>query len=776
MAVGSNPEQSQLANRSAAEICLLGLCIAVYWAWKVQELTRPMYFMVGVVVAAYLAPYLSRAASILLLDSKPTSAGDSKAGSKWPWVGLAGVTVVVAFLEFRQPYYFTQDDNLAQFLPGILQGCRSLAKGVFPTWNPYQFLGSPTTTVGTYALTYPPTWASYWFAKSVLHREYATVDVFSVLHLLVAYGVIYWTARRECIRPMLATLAALCCVLSGYALIVGRSWYYMSPVFVWVPLLMICLQAARQGPLGWKGILSCGLVIGAFAHSGNVQMWAYALLFFLFAVVLMLGAGVVPWRSVISLGAGVLLGLALAAPLLVPQFLATQNVERIMIDAGIGGGVPTLLVPVTVVQTWHPLGWGSIDKQYVGQMYYSGTIFCLIGVFLLLGLFLIRWNRKATADNVWFLCALLAFILALGDAGPLWRLLLHAPGFNKFRSPFKFLQFFDIFIAVAGACAWERILHYRRSGLRFEALLAVGVGCLLTYHCWLALPSFYTYGIRPYPQLPSAVLARLQPGDKREYPKILAIGPPRSTEPDYFNSLQHQWPSVYGVFSAGGYDPLVSKDRLYMSIAHELYFDPAVALREYGVQYVVVYDERYAAGRLCALNPRMYWLGWLRRAAAPVYESAKTTLWKLPDPRPMAWADASPMEPLPVAFDGAGADLNTASLPAGGWITLNMIRRPEISARTGNKRLPVTGDAWNRIRVQVPPGTAQVRVNFAPPWGIGFAVAGLLGLLAAVLGWVYQRYEGSAQGQNRARIYSGYEVIGDHAPTSGKSLSPVGRP
>jgi hypothetical protein len=668
--------------------------------------------------------------AMVLLDSPLQPQISAASRLWWPIAGLAGMVGALIFLEVRQPYYFSQDDNLSQFLPTMLQALRSWAAGVFPTWNPYQLLGSPTTSVGTYSLTYPPTWFSYWFATHVLGNEYATIEVFAFLHLLAAYAIIYWVVRREGCRPSLATLAALCCVLSGYALIVGRSWYYIIPVFVWAPLLLICFQQLRRKPVTWKWTLGCGLVVGAFAHAGNVQMWAYTILLLAFAWAVLLWTRVIPLRSLWPLSAALLLGLALAAPLLVPQVLATRNVDRARMDNGAAGNLPTLFVPVTVVHTESPFASGTFYKEYTGQLAYSGTIFCLSGAALLLLLILLRWQRPVLAQNVWFLCALLSLLFALGNVGLIWILLSRVPGFDRFRLPFKFLELFNIFMAVAGAIVWERLLRRWRLGTRGELGIAMAVAALLGYHCALALPSFCSFGFKPYPPLDPGVAQHAKASSTRGIVKILPLGPFRSTDADFMQSLKMQLPSLFGVFSVDGYDPLVSEDPTSLRIRNSL-ADPtmkleqAAWLHEYGVGYVLTYDEP--------------WPKWLDVASTPVYRSEHLTLWQLAPPRPMAWADLDESHPLPVTFDGAGADLDTSSLKEPDWVTLNMFRRPEIVARNAGHELSVASDSWHRIRIQVPAGTIHVRVSFLPAWNLGFVAAGVLLLAALLAGWIHYR-------------------------------------
>src|SRR5262249_26975847 len=117
---------------------------------------------------------------------RPAGGGERR-GWAWFVAGFAVLALVGVVLELRQPHYFNQDDNFAQFGPGIIYGCRALAGGVFPSWNPQQMLGAPLAELGVYSLTYPPTYLSYFLATYVLRDEWAFMDVFCCLHLAAGY-------------------------------------------------------------------------------------------------------------------------------------------------------------------------------------------------------------------------------------------------------------------------------------------------------------------------------------------------------------------------------------------------------------------------------------------------------------------------------------------------------------------------------------------------------------------------------------------------------------
>ena len=693
-----------------------------------------------------------------LLTGEPPHVRESLTTHLYLWAGCICVAFAFAYLEIRQPFYFTQDDSLSQSLPMILQGVHSLAVGVFPTWNPYQYMGSPTTTVGDYALTYPPTYLSYWISKHLLRNEYFTVDVFCIFHLMAGYLITFWAIRREHCRPAVAMLGGLCCALSGYALIVGRSWFHMTPVFVWTPLLIGLLRSAIRSIPNWKWIGAFGLALGFFFHAGNAQMWAYCLLLLAIAVMVLITKRAIPPKTVVAIASATALGIAVSAPLLIPELFAIRGINRTMLIGGILEGLPTLFFPVSVIHTVHPLGWGGSYGNVLGEMYYSGTLFCVIGLLLLIGLIAFEWNSEVVKNNIWFLCALLALILALGREGFLWMILWKLPGFSKFRTAFKFLGLFNIFMAIAGAVALERLLRRWRWRTREDIVLCMLTIGLLAYHCNLSRGAFWVHGFRPYPRLDPNIRRLLQPRDNRDYPKLVSITIWRSESPGWFDSMYQQWPTLFGFFSLSGYEPLVEGVPEYQRM-YSLTSDPD-AFRHFGVKYFIVdrslpelWDPEHGASRLFKNGPQTLQL-------SVAYHSSEVTVFELPNPEPMAFEEFRSDRPLPVTFDGAGATISTSEAK-GKTIILNMLRRPEIRARADGQAVSVDSDRWYRIRIHLGENAKQVRIDFHPEWRLGFLSAFLGICVSVVLGMVSQ--------------YQPSKRKGEHGDTEnlGKTLEPL---
>lgn len=699
-------------------------------------LDRLFVGLVGVAIVLayrilYERPESARFASTLLVGENQTT--EQMNGSlqihRWLWSGFAFVVLAFFFLETRQPFYFTQDDVIAQSLPNILQGMHSFERGIFPTWDPYQYMGSPTTTIGDYALTYPPTFLSYWIAKHLLRNEYWTVDVFSTMHLLAGYLVTFWAIRREHARPSLAMLGGLCCSLSGFALIVGRSWFHTTPVFVWVPLLIGLSRLVIDRNPDWKWIGACGLAVGLFFHAGNVQMWAYSLLLLVIAVGVLIAKQALPFRRVFAIAAGALLGFGIAFPLLIPELFAVRGLNRTMLVGGILRGLPTLFVPISVMHTMPPFPWGGPYRNVLGEMYYSGTVFCVVGVVLFAMFLAFKWDAGIVRRNIWFICALLALILALGKEGLLWNVLWVVPGFSKFRTAFKFLALFNVFMAVSGAAALERVLRYRRWGLRAELALSLGVVLLLAFHCNLSTGSFWNYAFKPYPQIDPALRNLFEPKNDRDYPKLLPVSAYRSESPHWFDSMYQQWPTLFGFFSFGGYEPLVEGMPEYQHVLN-LARDPE-ALRHLGVRYVIVDKSVPEAWDPDDLALRLFGAPAYGSKLKVAYYSQHVKVFELLTPDKMAFQESAATEPLPVTFDGGGATIDTSEV-AGGTIILNMLRRPEIRALAGNREIPVDSDSWYRVRIHLASPAKQIRIEFHPRWELGFLVA-LAAFIASII-------------------------------------------
>ncbi|MBD3293420.1 MAG: hypothetical protein GF393_10885, partial [Armatimonadia bacterium] len=374
--------------------------------------------------------------------SRGTCGGSNPLRSRWLWIGLVVLIIAGVTAEIRQPYYFTQDDNLVELLPSILFGCRTAFEGTFPAWNPYQFLGMPVAETATSALTYPPTYASYAVARFGLQNEYMTIEVFAWSHILIGFIGCFWLGRRLGIGDELSAALGVCFVLSGFVLIAGRSWYMMTPTFAWMPVLGALMMDLGTGRIGIRWVLAVAIAIGLLAHAGHAQMWLYAFGYVALWCLWCVATKQTRRSDLLKASAAMVIGAGIAALVFVPQFVSTREYGPATYGGfGVLVGLDAILFPWPFAAAPHPFRWGSVDVHLMGQLYYAGTVLTCgwLGA-LALGVTSSRALGLLLRSPLLPL-SIVALVFSLGDDGVLWATQHSLPVLSGLRGPFRHLPF-----------------------------------------------------------------------------------------------------------------------------------------------------------------------------------------------------------------------------------------------------------------------------------------------------------------------------------------------
>jgi hypothetical protein len=697
----------------------------------------------------------------------------------WNWLGLLVLVSALAFLEIRQPFYFTQDDNATESLPLIVLGCRSYWASEFPHYNPYLFLGSPLASLGLYGLTYPPTVASYALARHVLQNEYATVDVYAITHLLCGFFVIRLLGRRLGMGPVPANLTALSCDLSGAALIMGRSWFNFVPILVWLPLLFLGLLRLRETEkVGWKWIVGMALAMAAPFHVGFSQVAVYVSGFFCLAVAFLLFTGALQKRSLLPVFSALLIGAAIALPLVYQQWILAQGAERTLpAGEGIGPGLPALLLPYPLVQTQLPTGWGNEHLETMGQFYFFGGVLAFLFFVQATGLLIFRPGRKEWAGQEWIFCAVIALWLSLGDVGVLWKVVSSLPGLGFiFRYPMRMMPFVVFFVSISGGLLLERIvvrtLRVRNSahgvcGLQsWDAAHGVcglqswntahgvcGLQCLLLlWHVFLCQPAFYVYHAPIYPELPERLEMLLRPNGQATA-RMMPWTPPASADSNFFALLPQDLPAVYRLPIRGGYNPLLGGKQPSAG-------DFWTSTRVYGVAWHFLPERPGSVSSAYSQN-------WRFEVAAPIdprvlaHVPEGLTLEQLYDENGVVVKKLSPVDPLaftvddpsnvsgtsqpalPIVMHGGGVDVNIQGVTEK-FVIVNFRHWPEmrlfpwidtpahkpVAAFIDGEPVMCAKDHFERIIVPMPKEGATLSIRYRAPWAMGI----WLGMATAAAG------------------------------------------
>lgn len=672
----------------------------------------------------------------------------------WDWIGWITLISGLIALQCIEPYYFTQDDALVGELPGIILGCRSLWEGTFPDWNPYVFLGAPLATIGFWAITYPPQLISYAIARHVLDNELATMEVFAILHLIVGFIAMRYLSRRVGMSGMSANVAALSFVFAGCILIMGRSWHAFIANAVWLPLLGIAIQRMREGPVGWSWVIGVGVVLGMSYHAGFPQIVAILGLFFVVGVASVVIGDGLSWQRWMPAIPAVLLGVGIAAPLLLHHLEMMGGHERFVPEEfGIYDQLAGAALPYPLAQAELPTRWGTEHADKMGHFYFFGGVFGILFALQAVAFWLTMPDRSAWAQAWWIPCGVLSLLLVLGEPAGLWQGLSQLP-MSKFflRYSFRFFPWLAFCAILSGGLMIDRTLvafgaQNRQADAETQPVAhsswwswAAGalILVLLAYHVAMCRPSFYSYGFRPYPDLPTEFTAVFHssgdPGviGAANSTRVASWHPLRSTSPDFYRALPLNLPHYYRVPGIFGYDPVVEGQPRMAEVYRRLAETPIEACRAYGVGWHLFDATRgdRKMERTFPCEPAFHVLE--KTPMRTLARAGATTLKELDGVDPLAFANG---RTLPMRLHGRGADVDVSNLQSGTQVTINFLWYPHMRLELDGVALGVGKDYWQRITTTLPCAGSTLSLRYTPPWGKTCGIGAGLCVVAMFLAW-----------------------------------------
>ena len=219
---------------------------------------------------------------------------------------------------------------------------------------------------------------------------------------------------------------------------------------LWIPLIVLALEKLRHHlTIHWFAVAT--LAIACSALAGHPQILAYSLgLSIVYAMTLGWSAVVGRWRYYTLCVAILVLGLSLAAIQLVPSSeLAGMGLrQRLTFPEFVSYSLP----PYQAISLFFPYLFGGLPMSFYGLPWFgewnitelSGYIGLLPLIMAFIGL-VVYWRDPMAL--FWSSVGLFAFLLTLGDATPLAKLMYHLPMYNKFRAPAR--HFIEMALAVS---------------------------------------------------------------------------------------------------------------------------------------------------------------------------------------------------------------------------------------------------------------------------------------------------------------------------------------
>ena len=372
------------------------------------------------------------------------------------------------------------NDIAREFFGGRTFGFSTLARGVFPFWNPYLFGGTPYFANPQSALLYP---LNFLFLALPV---WAAINVTMALHLGLAAAGTYLFGRSVGMGRLPAALAGVVFGWSAHLMLAVYAGHLSNLCTIpWIPLGLAALERTLTGSRRGLAAVALAWTVALMVLAGHLQYAA-------FGVVGMAVYGGVrlaqtaeskeaALRAAWRLAAAGALGAALVAVQVVPTLEFFGHSFRYAVDPQYWvtlfrfppENLVTLLVP--------DLFGDFIRSAYWGRWYYWEM--CLYVGLVPLGLTALALVRRPH-PSVAALAAMgaVALILALDGALPgLGGLLAALPGFRAFRGYSKFIVLCALVLAVLAGWGLEAWIAGRsaREAVDRPASRYLGLGLLI---------------------------------------------------------------------------------------------------------------------------------------------------------------------------------------------------------------------------------------------------------------------------------------------------------
>lgn len=365
-------------------------------------------------------------------------------------------------------------DHLEQHYPWAFQLARSLKEFKLPFWTPLIHCGFPLVAESQIGAFYLPNLLMYFFLP--FHVAYSYMNL---VHWFIAGWGTYLYAKQMKLGAMAAFVAA---IIFTFGSAYGGAYYNMTSLktICWFPVALYLLER-YLGKGKWPFLAGLAIVIGQSIVAGYLQMAAFmGLIFALYVVVriFIFPEQTLSWRkkglAFFAMFLSAVGALFLAFPQLYLTFRLAMESNRTGLEEG-----------YAYVGSMSPLILGTLFNPMLSQIATGSNLYAgCFTLFLVLFACLSPDARKTSFFKIWFVLAIVALLLALGQWSPLYVALVKITKFYAFRVPAKFLGFFCFGFAMLGAAGFQLLwegrsmqqLVRRTFGTLLSLLVVYGAG------------------------------------------------------------------------------------------------------------------------------------------------------------------------------------------------------------------------------------------------------------------------------------------------------------
>ncbi|MBN1892191.1 MAG: YfhO family protein [Clostridiales bacterium] len=682
----------------------------------------------------------------------------------FPLTLVAVLFLVFAYIEFRKPYFFLQDDNRFYYLPNFSHVFKSLLNGELALFNFHQFLGTPSLASGQTGALYPLVYVAVGLSELLWGHVFASIDILVILHLTIGGVGTYFLIRFFDVDRKVAWFAGVTWPLSSFVVYVSDSWVIIASAAAYFPWLLLCSLRLYKKP-SLQTMICAVMTRLLLFYSGHIQYFVYSVIFEFITVFLyvLFGSdnGARKARSIkflIKYAESYLYVLLLSLPLLLPMW------NQMAISTERSGRVPlrdffTLLFPVDqlFLGLFFPFLQAN-DNHYAPFMHllnlshigYLTVILLVTGIVLLL----VPGKSKSSLFPVKMRVFILpAIIASLWTSSWIFNCVVYLiPMLNRFRWSFKLAFFLDFYLIIIATFTLAVLFkHIRAKEFTRNIILSLFVFVQIFNFVYLYTANpIESFTVNYADQLPLEEPLH----DKLTVGRILTVGFDVRKDPDDSNiqslpasSLGYNYASLWNLDHFSGYEPLIPKANQAASLninftasAFPDWFESVEKVDYYrsaGVRwYIVPIDKSEELSKILSTY-----------GIIPMYEDSIRTVFYDEQAFPMAFVE-NKMEKSWNSVDTSTNSIRLqTNLDQPETIVFNYLFNPNFKAYIDGQKVPLTRYNALHMSVDVPEGSHDIVIRYSDPYfNIGIGLAGLFvfSLLAVALNKqvrdIYSRY------------------------------------
>lgn len=697
----------------------------------------------------------------------------------YPLAVVLTIFSVLLVVEYRYPYFFTQDDNRNYGIPVLIYNFKSLLNGEIAFYNFHQILGTPTFSAISSATLYPMQYIGSIISFILFKHYFAVIDIMSIINLIIAaLGAFYLLKFLKLNNPS-AFLGSVTWALNSFIVYVSDSWGIMSGIAAFLPWIIYYSLKLLEN-FSFKSLIILVILRVLLLSVGHPQFYIYSIMFEILTVLGIEFFKIIsqqnnlknsskskkikmkkenPFKSIFVKTKYYILSYLITIITSLPFILSWWNHMQNSVSRSSSLDWNWFRERNFNILDWlqgifYPFsnsGHTDLKNSYLNLQNLSHigylAIFFIIACFIII---LFR-NKSVVMDmrNNIIVFSILALISFLWTTGYLDFLIYRLPILNRFREPFRINYIVIFYLIIISSFGFDLIFFKSTEGKVTKQIFKSDPKILIVF-CLIAinvLNFLLLYTLSPHRNF-GMVADRIpleEPlKDKINSGRIVTVGfnmfvPNQEMyPPKVFNSslsLAQNYPTLWGLYHFSGYEPLMLKsnseavlglDRPGFTpyLIDQYKGIPIDYFRKWGVKWYIVPKDIYLPDDF-GLNLKF------TDNIRNVYLDPKAVPF-------FFWEKNQSDSGITFNINSNSIDLNTNNVESD-RLNINFVYNPFFNAEIDGKKTLLDRNKDNQMTLFVPEGEHIIKIKYVDPYFITGCYLTLSFIFIFVIIYVFRR-------------------------------------